>query len=104
MKVLSNFEISASGLTAERLRMDVTANNIANVETTRTPEGGPYRRQMVVFEPREEHAPFQLPFALRGAFTDSNDYSSKDDAADLAMSGACDGPNFMMPGVGDAAK
>ena len=44
MKVFNSIEISASGLSAERLRMDVTANNIANVETTRTPDGGPYRR------------------------------------------------------------
>lgn len=43
---------SASGMTAERLRMDVISNNIANANTTRTVEGGAYRRQMVVFEPR----------------------------------------------------
>jgi flagellar basal-body rod protein FlgC len=43
---------AASGLTAERLRMDTIANNIANVNATRTAEGGPYRRQMVIFEPR----------------------------------------------------
>ena len=47
---LSAFNISASGLTAERLRMEVVANNIANAEVTRTPEGGPYRRKDVVFE------------------------------------------------------
>jgi flagellar basal-body rod protein FlgC len=44
--------ISASGLTAERLRMDVIANNIANADTTRTPSGGPYRREMVVLAPQ----------------------------------------------------
>jgi flagellar basal-body rod protein FlgC len=49
---------AASGLTAERLRMDVISNNIANVNTTRTAEGGPYRRQLVVFEPREGQASF----------------------------------------------
>ena len=65
MRVFSNFEISASGLSAERLRMDVVANNIANVETTRTAEGGPYRRQMVVFEPRREDTQFLLPSTLR---------------------------------------
>jgi flagellar basal-body rod protein FlgC len=43
--------ISASGLTAQRLRMDVIANNIANAQTTRTAEGGPYRREMVVLSP-----------------------------------------------------
>ncbi|HLN29949.1 MAG TPA: flagellar basal body protein, partial [Gemmataceae bacterium] len=41
--------ISASGLSAERLRMEVVANNIANANSTRTPGGGPFRRQDVVF-------------------------------------------------------
>jgi flagellar basal-body rod protein FlgC len=40
--------ISASGLTAERMRMDVTAENLANAQTTRTADGGPYRRKEVV--------------------------------------------------------
>lgn len=44
------FNISSSGLTAERLRMEVVANNIANASVTRTAEGGPYRRKDVVFE------------------------------------------------------
>jgi len=52
IKLFSALETSASALTAERLRMDVIANNIANVNTTRTPEGGPYRRQMVVLGSR----------------------------------------------------
>lgn len=45
----SAIDISASGLAAERVRMEVTANNIANANTTRTPNGEPYRRQAVVF-------------------------------------------------------
>ena len=44
------FNISSSGLTAERYRMEIVANNIANASVTRTPEGGPYRRKDVVFE------------------------------------------------------
>lgn len=63
MRVFSTIDISASGLTAERMRMDVVANNIANVNTTRTAEGGPYRRQVAVFEPRQEEAQFMLPFS-----------------------------------------
>ena len=47
---LGAFDISASGLSAERLRMEVVANNIANASVTRTPDGGPYRRKDVVFE------------------------------------------------------
>src|ERR1700678_1541241 len=50
--VFAPFSISASALTAERLRMDVISNNIANANTTRTDEGGPYIRQRVVFSPR----------------------------------------------------
>ena len=46
----SALEISATGLTAQRLRMNVVANNIANASTTRTPEGGPYKRQVVSFQ------------------------------------------------------
>jgi flagellar basal-body rod protein FlgC len=42
-------DISASGLSAERLRLEVVANNIANAFSTRSPGGGPYRRQDVVF-------------------------------------------------------
>ncbi|MCD6287783.1 MAG: flagellar basal body rod protein FlgC [Candidatus Hydrogenedentes bacterium] len=47
---LSALDISRTGLRVQRMRMDVIANNIANATTTRTPEGGPFRRQMVVVE------------------------------------------------------
>ncbi len=54
MGFLDTIDISASGLTAQRLRMDTIANNMANVETTRVQNGqGPYRRQVVVFEARK---------------------------------------------------
>lgn len=48
-KILSTTDIAASGLAAERMRMEVAANNIANAHSTQTPEGGPYRRQQVQF-------------------------------------------------------
>ena len=51
MGYMDTLAISASGMTAERLRMDVVANNLANVNTTRTPGGGPFRRQQVTFTP-----------------------------------------------------
>jgi flagellar basal-body rod protein FlgC len=51
MGFMDTLAISASGMTAERLRMDVVANNLANVNTTRTPGGGPFRRQQVAFAP-----------------------------------------------------
>lgn len=54
MGVLNVLRIAGSALTAQRLRMDVTASNIANAEATATPEGGPYRAERVVFAPRGE--------------------------------------------------
>ncbi len=51
--MLRSFAISASGMTAERLRMDTIANNLANANTTRTADGGPYRRQVPIFAVRE---------------------------------------------------
>jgi flagellar basal-body rod protein FlgC len=56
MGLYSSIEVSASGLSAERLAMDVIANNLANVNTTRTPEGGPFKRQLVVFAQKQEAA------------------------------------------------
>lgn len=58
MGMFGAIDAAASGLTAERLRMDVISNNIANVNTTRSAEGGAYRRQMVVFAPRENQQAF----------------------------------------------
>jgi flagellar basal-body rod protein FlgC len=50
MNLFGVMEVSGSALQAERLRAEVVASNMANAETTRTPEGGPYHRQHVVFE------------------------------------------------------
>jgi flagellar basal-body rod protein FlgC len=47
---LSGFRIGGSGMAAQRMRMNTISSNIANINTTRTPEGGPYRRKDVVFE------------------------------------------------------
>jgi flagellar basal-body rod protein FlgC len=47
--LFSATEIASSGLAAERMRMEVAARNIANAQSTRTEDGGPYRRQHVVF-------------------------------------------------------
>jgi flagellar basal-body rod protein FlgC len=52
MGSFSSLDISASGLSAQRQRLDVIANNIANASTTRTPQGGPYRREEVLFSAR----------------------------------------------------
>lgn len=50
MSFLGSLDIGRNALSAERLRMDIISQNIANAETTRTQSGGPYTRQMVVFE------------------------------------------------------
>lgn len=47
---LSGFRIGSSGMAAQRLRMNTISSNIANINTLKTPEGGPYRRKDVVFE------------------------------------------------------
>ena len=57
MSVFQSLNISASGLTAQRFRSDVIAENIANVNTTRTADGTPYRRQVVTFTEKDT-----LPF------------------------------------------
>ena len=53
MNFLKSLETSASGLYAQRKRMDIIASNLANIETTRTEKGGPYRRKMVVMRTKE---------------------------------------------------
>jgi flagellar basal-body rod protein FlgC len=50
MGFLNSFDISGYGLSAQRVRINVISENIANANTTRTPEGGPYRRKEVVFK------------------------------------------------------
>jgi flagellar basal-body rod protein FlgC len=52
MGLFQSFNISASGMTAERFRTDIIAENIANVNTTSTESGGPYRRKIVTFQER----------------------------------------------------
>lgn len=58
MGFLNSIDISASALTAEKLRMDIISKNIANANTTRTANGTPYRRQVVVFEDAGNNVPF----------------------------------------------
>lgn len=56
MSVFNSMRINASGLTLERMKLDVISSNIANVNTTRTEEGGPYQRKEVVFQEMVEKA------------------------------------------------
>lgn len=54
MDFLTGMRVSSSGMAAQRMRMNTISSNIANVNTTRTPEGGPYRRKDVIFESMPE--------------------------------------------------
>ena len=58
MSIFNSINISASGLTAERLRMDIITKNIANANTTRTANGTPYRRQVAIFKSKDNSMPF----------------------------------------------
>lgn len=54
MSFLSSMDISASALTAQRMRLDIASENLANIDTTRTENGDPYRRKVVVFEEQDQ--------------------------------------------------
>jgi flagellar basal-body rod protein FlgC len=62
MSLFSTLSVSASGMSAQRARAEVLVENLANAETTRTPEGGPYRRKDVVFASEAQPSPFSAIF------------------------------------------
>jgi flagellar basal-body rod protein FlgC len=62
MSLFNLLSVSASGMAAQRKRAEVLVENLANAETTRTPEGGPYRRKDVRFESESATSPFSAVF------------------------------------------
>jgi flagellar basal-body rod protein FlgC len=62
MSLFSALQVSASGMSAQRTRAETAVENMANSETTRTPEGGPYRRKDVVFTTDLQSSPFSSVF------------------------------------------
>lgn len=62
MSLFSSLQVSSSGMSAQRTRAELLVENLANSETTRTPEGGPYRRQDVVFSTDQQVSPFSAVF------------------------------------------
>jgi flagellar basal-body rod protein FlgC len=62
MGIFNSINIAATGLTAERVRLDVISNNMANVNTTRTNEGGPFRRSRVIMRPAADAPFWRSPF------------------------------------------
>ena len=62
MSLFSTLSVSASGMSAQRQRTELLVENLANSDTTRTPDGGPYRRKDVVFAADPEASEFQSLF------------------------------------------
>ncbi len=62
MSLFSSIAVSASGMAAERTRAELLVENMANSETTRTPDGGPYRRKDAVFSSQQVTSPFSAVF------------------------------------------
>src|SRR5208282_4099040 len=65
MSLFSALSVGASGMAAERARAELLVENMANAETTRTPEGGPYRRKDAVFESSPIESPFSSVFSMQ---------------------------------------
>lgn len=63
MSLFSAISVSASGMEAQRTRAELLVENLANADTTRTPEGGPYRRKDAVFTTQSPELPFHSLFA-----------------------------------------
>src|SRR6476646_9347621 len=82
MSLFSAISVGASGMAAQRTRAELLVENLANAETTRTPEGGPYRRKDAVFESTTVDSPFASVFhsqpesiggvAVSGVITDTS--------------------------------
>ncbi len=62
MSLFSSLSVSASGMAAQRTRAELLVENMANSETTRTPDGGPYRRKDAVFQTQQITSPFSAVF------------------------------------------
>jgi flagellar basal-body rod protein FlgC len=62
MSLFSCLSVSASGMAAQRTRAELLVQNLANAETTRTPEGGPYRRRDAVFATADQSSPFSAVY------------------------------------------
>jgi flagellar basal-body rod protein FlgC len=65
VSLFSAISVGASGMAAQRQRAELLVENLANAETTRTPEGGPYRRKDAVFESSDISSPFASVFSTQ---------------------------------------
>ena len=90
---LNSFDISGYGLSAQRTRVDVISSNIANAQTTRTAEGGPYRRREVVFKA------INFNDAFNKALKDSTNSMGYEDPLDEGQAGSKVNPAIMSVAV-----
>ncbi len=67
MSMFSAFNVNASGMTAQRLRMDIISENVANAQTTRTEDGTPYVRKLVTFAAKGRDFSSSFQKVLKGA-------------------------------------
>lgn len=74
MSMFSAFNINASGMTAQRLRMDIISENVANANTTRTEDGTPYRRKVVTFAEKDTQTSFSQ---VLGSISSAGKYSGQ---------------------------
>jgi flagellar basal-body rod protein FlgC len=96
MSLFSSLSVSASGMSAQRTRAELLVENLANAETTRTPEGGPYRRKDVVFSTESQSSPFSAVFQTQ---LDANGVAASDVIEDTSE------PDLRyLPGHPDADK
>ncbi len=91
MNLFGLMDVSGSALKAERVRAEVVASNMANAETTRTEDGGPYQRKHVVFEAEGGAGSFQQSFLSR--------IGSSDGGASFGMLGAAGSTDNIASGV-----
>lgn len=66
MDIFTTFDVSASALKAQRIRLNTISSNLANVETTSTPEGGPYKKKSVYFQTKPVSFKEQLDSSIQG--------------------------------------
>lgn len=100
-QLFSTLRTSASGLAAERVRVGVIAENIAGARITKTPEGGPYRRKVVVFEPlmRKHGAGESSAVGVRATRIENDTFSPFEDVHDPSHPDADENGNVRMPNV-----
>jgi flagellar basal-body rod protein FlgC len=98
MSLFSSLSVSASGMAAQRTRAELLVENMANAETTRTPDGGPYRRKDAVFQTNQVSSPFSA------AFQTAMDATSTGVAVSEVVTDQSDPEKRYLPGHPDADK